>query len=252
VDPVEVRLITATRTQFQIAGPVTAELLSDWALGNKKSATPMQGHTEYLSKGGFASFSRLKFVVGTGCKMVNIKFRVPVKCNRKQMTESSQSEPFIVMTNTKQWEEAQGFLLKKDIFCGHLEVSASQFCNILQRHYMQASCQDSLKAIRPLGPSGFDFLFSTKIGKNFCISELLARKDFDHFWIWFGPTLQKNTYHKYLIQMWTSGLFWGFISKTESEKVLEPYGMGTFLLRFSERMADGSMAVAYKQKQNEV
>jgi len=28
--------------------------------------------------------------------------------------------------------------------------------------------------------------------------------------------------------------------------------MGTFLLRFNERMADGSMAVAYKQKKSEV
>jgi len=213
----------------------------------------MQGHEEYLNKGGVATFSRLKFVVGTGCKMVNIKFRVPVKCNGKQMTvESSQSEPFIVMTNTKQWDEAQGILLKKDIFRGRLEVTSPQFCNTIQRHYMQASRQDSLKAVRPLGPTDFDFLFSTKIVKNFGLSELLSHKDFDRFWLWFGPALQKIRYHKYLIQMWTAGLFWGFISKSESEHVLEPYGMGTFLLRFSERMSDGSMAVAYKQKQNEV
>jgi len=52
--------------------------------------------------------------------------------------------------------------------------------------------------------------------------------------------------------MWTGGLFWGFISKTESEQVLEPYDAGTFILRFSERMNNGSMAVAYKQSQNAV
>lgn len=142
--------------------------------------------------------------------------------------ESSQSEPFIVMTNTKQWDEAQGFLLKKDIFFCRLEVSASQFCNILQRHYMQASRQDSLKAIRPLGPSGFDFLFSTKIGKNFCISELLARKDFDHFWIWFGPTLQKIRITNISSKCGHRGYFGGLFLKQNRKKFSNSMAWGRF------------------------
>jgi len=46
--------------------------------------------------------------------------------------------------------------------------------------------------------------------------------------------------------MWIQGLFWGFVSKEQSEEVLEKCNAGVFLLRFSERVA-GSIAVAYKQ-----
>jgi len=252
VDPIEVRLITSCRMKYQVTGPVQAELLSDWTIGNKKTPNPIQGDEEYLSK-GTAFFNHLKFTVGTACKMVNLKFRVSVRYNNKQVTiESQPTEPFIVMTNTKQWDETQGLLLRKYIFREKKEVPTAQFCNIIQYHFLQATRQDPLKAIRPLCPEDFHYFFTSKLNKPFNLAELITFKDFDLLWSWLGPSLQKIRYHKYIAQMWKSGIFWGFISKGETERILAGWSVGTFLLRFSERFSDGSMAIAYKQNNTDV
>uniref|UniRef100_A0A6B2L2W2 SH2 domain-containing protein n=1 Tax=Arcella intermedia TaxID=1963864 RepID=A0A6B2L2W2_9EUKA len=265
VDPIEVNLLASARTEIQLLGPVKGELLSDWSLGNKKCSSPMQGQEEHFDDKGVATFSKLKFVVGTGRKMVNIKFRIPTQSNANMQTiESSQSEPFIVITNTKQWDEAQGILLKKDIFRGRLEVTIPYFCNIIQRHYIQSTRQDPLRIVRPLTPSDFDYLFSIKLGRSFPANKssrsppvspganILTQKDYDNIWSFFGPALQKLRYQKYLLPMWNSGLFWGFISKNESEKILQSSAIGTFVIRFSEESSDGTVAVAYKQSQIEI
>jgi hypothetical protein len=171
---------------------------------------------------------------------------------QKRIVESEPSEPLIVITNTKQWGEAEGILLKKDIFKGRLDVSAQLFSNGVQRHYMQASRQSMMKPTRPLDPKAFEFFLTCKIGgRQFASSHVVTQKDYDNFWLWFSAVLQKVRYQKYLLPMWTLGLFWGIISKADAEKVLDPFGAGTFLLRFSERSV-GSMAVAYKQSQNRV
>jgi len=156
------------------------------------------------------------------------------------------------MTNTKQWAEAQGILLKKEMFNDSQEIPAQLFCNLVQNLYIQASRQDPTKSMRPLGPDDFNFIFENKIKKPFCIKEQVVESEFDQFWSWFGPVLQKIRYQKFLLTMWTAGLFWGFISKTNSARVLGPYPVGTFLLRFSERVGNGSIAIAYKQTPNTV
>jgi hypothetical protein len=254
VDAIGVQFLTAARTRVDISVPVRAELITDWNIGNnKKQSTPMKGHEERFSKDGTAYFKGLKFTVGTGCKAVQVKFRAYLtKKTQKFQFESEPSESFIVMTNTKQWAEAQGILTKKELFKEYNEVTAQYFANVIQSLYIQASRQDPLKAPRPLGPSDFQFLFANKVLKPFSLHQLVTQSDFDRLWSWFGPVLQKIRYQKFLLPMWTAGLFWGFISKAESEQYLERYGAGTFILRFSERMNNGSMAVAYKQSQNTV
>jgi len=254
VDTIRVQILTGARTRVDLSVPVKAEMITDWNIGNnKKQSTPMKGHEERFSPDGTASFRALKFTVGTGCKAVQIKFRTLLnKKNQKFQFESDPSECFIVMTNTKQWAEAQGILTKRELFKESSEVSAQYFANIIQMLYIQASRQDPRKASRPLGPLDFQFLFITKVLKAFSYHQIVTQADFDRLWSWFGPVLQKIRYQKFLLPMWTGGLFWGFISKTESEQVLEPYDAGTFILRFSERMNNGSMAVAYKQSQNAV
>jgi len=209
----------------------------------------MKGNEEKITKEGIASFKNMVFTVGTGCKAVQIKFQSK---SQKRLLDSEPSEAFVVMTNTKQWAEAQGILFKKEMFKTKQEIPSQYFCNLIQNMYIQASRQDPLKALRPLSPFDFQFLFSTKVLKPFYQNEQVTQADFDRFWAWFGPVLQKIRYQKFLLPMWTAGLFWGFISKTESERILEPYGVGTFILRFSERMNNGSMAVAYKQSQHSV
>jgi hypothetical protein len=252
VDTIRVQILTGARTRVDLSVPVKAEMITDWNIGNnKKQSTPMKGHEERFSQDGTVTFRALKFTVGTGCKAVQIKFRTFLnRKNQKFQFESDPSECFIVMTNTKQWAEAQGILTKRELFKDSSEVSAQYFANIIQMLYIQASRQDPRKASRPLGPLDFQFLFATKVLKPFSYHQQVTQADFDRLWSWFGPVLQKIRYQKFLLPMWTGGLFWGFISKTESDQVLEPYDAGTFILRFSERFNNGSMAVAYKQSHN--
>jgi len=105
--------------------------------------------------------------------------------------------------------------------------------------------------MRSLGPKDFEFFFSSRLKKRFLPTEVITPKDQDQLWGWFGPLLQKIRYTKFLLPMWGNGLFWGLISKQDSEQILQNYGAGTFLLRFSERMV-GAMTVAYKQSANTV
>jgi len=253
VDPIRVQILIAARTRVDLSVPVRAEMITDWNIGNnKKQTSPMKGHEEKFSTDGTVAFRSLKFTVGTGCKAVQIKFRTILnRKNQKFQFESDPSESFIVMTNTKQWAEAQGILTKRELFKESSEVTAQYFANVIQMLYIQASRQDARKAFRPLGPSDFRFLFENKILKPFSYNQLVNQTDFDRLWSWFGPVLQKIRYQKFLLPMWTGGLFWGFISKAESEQVLEPYDIGTFILRFSV-MNNGSMAVAYKQSKTAV
>jgi len=144
-------------------------------------------------------------------------------------------------------ERSTGNIDKKDIFKGKLDVSRNLFCNYLQKHYIESSKQSLEAPVRPLAIHEFSFLFSKKLSKNFDDpSTIITQKDFDNFWTWFGPTLQKIRYQKFLHPMWNQGLAFGIIDKSEAEKQLRDFGAGTFLLRFSERQT-GSLAIAYKQ-----
>jgi len=58
--------------------------------------------------------------------------------------------------------------------------------------------------------------------------------------------MQKIRFFKFLLPIWTQGYVWGTIEKEEADKVLNDYGAGTFLIRFSERNS-GTIAIAYKQ-----
>jgi len=137
------------------------------------------------------------------------------------------------------------------MFKGHLDITRNQFCNCLQRHYIEASKQSPDSPTRTLGRSEFLFLFQKKLGKNFDDpNTIITQKDFDNFWNWFGPVLQKIRYCKFLLPMWNQGLVWGIIDKPEAEKQLKNFGAGTFLLRFSERQP-GALAIAYKQSKQQ-
>jgi len=96
-------------------------------------------------------------------------------------------------------------------------------------------------------PEEFDFLMN----KLKIIDGVISQQDFDEFWSWLGMILQKIRYQKYIAAMWTKGLFWGFISKDQSEDILQKTEAGVFLLRFSERQG-GAVAVASKQSSNTV
>eukprot|EP01125_Pyxidicula_operculata_P007166 TRINITY_DN2438_c0_g1_i2.p1 TRINITY_DN2438_c0_g1~~TRINITY_DN2438_c0_g1_i2.p1 ORF type:complete len:671 (+),score=145.76 TRINITY_DN2438_c0_g1_i2:97-2109(+) len=255
VDQIEVKLLKGSRTQISVLGPVTAEIVNDWAISStKKSMPPIKYHEEHLSNADSVTFTKLQFNIGTMLKAIQVKFKLQVqiansRTSDTQIIESGPSEHFIVITNTKQWAEATGILLKKELFRAGNEVHSQFFCNLIHMYYLHASKQDLLKAPRPLGVSEFNFFFTSKFHKQFQMNDIVSHKDYDSFWEWFGPVLAKIRFHKFLLQLWTSGLFWGFLSKQEAEQALGNFGAGAFVLRFSERMS-GHMAVAYKQSQD--
>lgn len=227
------------------------------------------------------------------------------KVGQKRVIESPLSDPFISMTNTKQWVEAEGILFSYLLFDTpafplslqpqaqtmpqaqprtsfvKLEFEASdfspsipssesiqkvgpiQFCNSLQRHFASATSH-SFNSLpdRMILPSEFEFLFSRKLGKLAMrksesrnvereADTFVTRYEFSQFWEWFGVILQKIRYQKFLHQLWSSGLVYGFIGKEQAEALLQTADIGTFLMRWSEGSA-GSIAVAYKQSSNNV
>jgi len=167
--PIDVILLLGAKTQANPIGPVVAELLNDWTVvQTKKRQSPLKNTEEIINKtNNIARFSKLTFLVGTGCKAVQLKFTSRVEILNLDPNYESEvtiesiipSENFIVMTNTKQWSEAQGILLKKDMFKGKLDITRNQFCNCLQRHYIDASKQSPDSPTRTLGRSEFLFLF---------------------------------------------------------------------------------------------
>jgi len=180
------------------------------------------------------------------------------------------------MTNTKQWIEAEGLLLRNHLFpppnsatnagsnspspkrqktteneswglsvgaesgdgehsstdgCTSGVVGALHFCNYIQRHYTDATNQNPFQMERTILPSEFVFLFSKKIGKDLLLAKLfdgteskdltvVTMAEFDRFWEWFGAVLQKIRYQKFLYQLWSTGLIYGFIDKTYAEELL--------------------------------
>jgi len=313
VPPVEVRLLTGAKSQLQILSNVRTEIVSETPTtslvgtsgSRKKTVKSMEGDEEPLVN-SVALFNKLKFLVGTGLRPVQLRFRVSVqtiepetgKLGQKRVIESCLSESFIAMTNTKQWVEAEGLLIRSQLFSPnesilsqtgasplkterkmeveeHMKaesgcakprdvssVGALHFCNCLQRHYAEATNQSPVQTERMILPSEFEFLFNRKIGKELSLSQyhsdyhqrrtensakvVITTTDFDQFWEWFGVVLQKIRYQKFLYQLWSTGLIYGFIGKEQAEDLLASSEIGTFLLRWSERSA-GSLAVAYKQ-----
>jgi len=209
----------------------------------------MDGFTEKLVDGK-ACFNKLKFLVGSGCRPVQINFTAQIQpiqngrsAGKKIKIETDPTDGFVVITNIKQWAEAQGIVLKKEIFRGGDLVRYTPFlCNCLHKQYLHATQQGPKNCERSLLPEEFDFV----VNKLKITDGQVSISDFDKFWAWLGSILQKIRYQKYLSAMWTKGLFWGFISKLQSEDILQKTEVGVFLLRFSERQG-GSIAVAYKQ-----
>jgi hypothetical protein len=257
VSPIHVQLLTSVHSSIP---PTTTDLVTAELAQGSPTFTSRKGNNNVLMRGnqtpvenGVALFDKLIFNMGTNCRPVQLKFKLSLNIGNlgKLPVESSPCDPTIVITNTKQWEEAQGILLKKDIFSGQAEIPTAQFCNSIQMYFMKAIRQDPLKIRRVLSLEDFDFFFTSKLGKPFQTQETVTSKDFDRFWEWFGPILQKMHHHKIYVQLWTTGLLWGFISIAEAQRVLAYREPGTFILRWVDT-CDGRLMISYKADQYEV
>jgi len=253
VSPIHVQILTGVHSGIPISPQdlMVAELTQsspNFTSRKGNNTGLMRGHQTPIES-GVALFDKLVFNVGTNCRPVQLKFRLSLSVGPSiSQIESLPCDPCISITNTKQWEEAQGILLKKDIYSGRAEIPVALFCNTIQLSFMKAIRQDPMKVRRILSMEDFQYFIITRLGKPFLMQEMITGKDFDRFWEWFGPILQKMHHHKIYVQLWMTGLLWGFISIPASQKILSYREPGTFLLRWVD-LCDGRLAVSYKAEQ---
>ncbi|KAL6057136.1 SH2 domain-containing protein [Balamuthia mandrillaris] len=185
-----------------------------------------------------------KFLVGTRKSAVNLRFSISVKCGAALSTiESPLSDPFVVITNECQWAEAEGTLIKKQVFGGHGEASWPQFANVFHDHFVRATKQDPTRPTRTLFPCDFDYIHEQFFGRK----PMVTLKDFDNFWNWCGKGVHLLRYQRHVGHLWKDGLIFGFISKEDVERRLIMEQDGAFLVRFSQTQS-GSFAVGYKHE----
>jgi hypothetical protein len=166
--------------------------------------------------------------------------------NIKTTIESNTSEPVIVKTNENQWQESEGVLLRYEAFGNSMEVTWGKFANALQRRYLSATKQDRQNPIRPLTEQDLRYLYHIKFTANSSPSKetIITVRQYDNFWTWFGPGLERIRYQRHLCELWEKGFICGFISRSEAENILENASPGAFIIRFSEQ-CPGQFAIAY-------
>jgi len=160
--------------------------------------------------------------------------------NLRFTLESPLSLPFVVITNENQWEEVEELLLRKDSFIGNLEISWSQLCNTLQRHFLRATRQAPTKPDRYLSRLDFQYFHCKFFGSK----DIINLENFQRFWDWFGKSLQALRYQRHIKEMWQEGIIYGYMSKESVQDSLLNQEPGVFLLRFSESQP-GQLAIGY-------
>lgn len=249
-DPVVVRLISGARTEVRPMSPVKAELLhEDYA--PKKGELGVQNDSQELDARGFATFSAMRFPQGTRIKAVRLQFAVQVHFANPMphdapavtgvaLVQSEPSAPFVVMTNENQWDVSAGLLLQRELFSAVAEAPWPVFANVLQMHYIKATRQDPLHPLRCLSAAELAYIHEVKFERR----PTIYLRDFERFWDWCGKVFHRIRHQRQLALLWLRGLIFGFCTKEDAEELLRPEQVGTFLLRFSERIA-GQFAIAY-------
>lgn len=111
----------------------------------------------------------MKFLVGSRKHAITIRFSMIVQVGQAAAAqsatiESEASNPWVVITNECQWEEAEGLLIRKEAFTEQENVPWISFANILHRHFLRATRQDMLRPQRPLSAHDIQYLHQKGFG----------------------------------------------------------------------------------------
>eukprot|EP01105_Mastigella_eilhardi_P025433 TRINITY_DN6915_c0_g1_i1.p1 TRINITY_DN6915_c0_g1~~TRINITY_DN6915_c0_g1_i1.p1 ORF type:complete len:770 (-),score=235.43 TRINITY_DN6915_c0_g1_i1:117-2318(-) len=251
--PIEAQLLLPSRLDIRSMGRVTADVVQYHSTkkGGKSTGPYLENATEDLDAEGKVRL-HLRFPIGTNKKPVTLRLHVnikhgPMKCHNPaisqpgmRLVESNQSKPFIITTNSIQWRDSEGILLKMETFGDMMEISWARFANTVHSFYLTATRQHTEFPARPLTLKDFEYLSTLKFDRN----NVVNLQAFDRFWEWFGPGLEKIRHQKNLCPMWIKGYIYGFISKADCDSLLANHEDGTFVVRFSDRFA-GKYSAAY-------
>jgi len=163
--------------------------------------------------------------------------------HQQQLVVSLQSEPsrpLMVMTNQKQWEDCERYLLHREAFGDSADVSWHHFANTLQSHFLVATKQEAAQPQRPLSSFDFAYLHNQFFGNR----PRVRAREFDAFWAWYGKSMQLLRYQRHIGQLWIAGLIYGYMSRDDVAAALRDQPPGTFVVRFAERHA-GQFAIGY-------
>jgi integrase len=251
IGPFTIRLLTGATVQQVHSGPIQPEL-SGTSQRIKRNNPDLENARQSFNENGVAVFTDLKFQSGTFPNLVRLKFKVTLQVviddqSVTHTVESPPSKPFIAMTNTgSQWKDAAGSWLKEDCFGDNdYEVSIFRFWNYFQKHFLHCTKQDVNSLRRPLYLSDFNYILNAKFKKQLPEKKTINQKEFEKLWDWIGPALKKIRYQKHLLWLFENGYLAAFVTGTEAEDRLRNETNGTFLIRFSERLA-GELVISYK------
>ena len=197
---------------------------------------------------------------GSNKRPVGVAFSVPVRIESPQGHVHEQSlelyypRPSIIVTNSIQWMDAEGVLLRNEIFADRTEVSWARLCNALQGWLLDATRQPHLKAARILTKKDFAYL-RQKAGlrssngngngnEGESEEQLFPVERWEAFWGFFGACAEKVRHQKSIMPMWCRGLVYGMGAKAECAALLAGHEPGTFMIRFSDT-CPGTFAVAF-------
>jgi len=237
----------ATISQIQ-CDPVHPEIV-ETSQRVKRNNSDLENQRMTFKENGNLTFTDLKFSSGTFPHPIRLKFRcsVTVTIGGKKITrtiESLPSKPFISMTNTgSQWKDAAGTWLKEDCFGEAFEVPIAWMWNYFQKHFLQATKQDSQDIRRPLLLRDFAYLLHVKFGQGL-EKRFINQKEWQSIWDWIGTSIKKIRYQKHMLWMYEQGYLAGFVTRQEATEALQHEMPGTFLIRFSERV-DGEYVISY-------
>lgn len=250
-DSLVLRLIQGSCVKVKAASPVKAVLIMEnHPIASHKSAgvkdeKMLEGEIQPFDiNQGVAKFP-LTFLKGTRKNTVNLRFSLQLEAEQagasfSSTIESNSSQPFVVMTNQKQWEACEGTLLKKDAFGERLEIPWPQFANALSKQFLRATKQDPTQPTRYLSHYDFEYIRNKFFGGENSVTQ----KDFDAFWSWFGKCVQVLRYQRHIGSLWMSGYIIGFMTRDDVTSALSGQLPGTFLVRFSESNP-GQFGIAY-------
>ncbi|KAH3743472.1 transcriptional repressor [Pelomyxa schiedti] len=258
VIPLEAQLLLPSRIDVRSVSNVKVDM--EQRISGKKGAKQtgpfLENTSESLDPDGKVFF-HLRVAHGTNKKPVCLKLNVHIKYNplkclsspsmplQSRVIESDPSRPFVIITNSVQWRDSEGILMKMDLFGDLNEVPWSKFANLLQTYYLVATRQSQERPTRPLSIQDLEYLRNVKLGREGAITIPI----FEKFWDWFGAGLEKIRHQKNLCTLWVKGFIYGFITKEDSETLLRSQEEGVAVIRLSDRFpAKFAAAYIYKKE----